>query len=183
MVVTGVWHAGRVDDSTAALVAELGRKTGVCWLRYGDADRSRAAWHVWHDGALLLVSGGEEQHLPGLDATDRVEVTMRSVETGGRLLTWVGAATTLAPDSPEWAEATAALAAARLSIPSLTETPRLWASSSTVTRVVPTGEVLEGPGHLSDSDHAAPPAPTPATTRGPLPRVLHRRQRRRPPLS
>jgi hypothetical protein len=174
---------GRVDASTAALVAELGRKTSVCWLRYGGEDRPRPAWHVWHDGGLLLVSGGEEQQLPGFADAGRVEVTMRSKEDGGRLVTWVGAATTVQPDDETWAQATTALAAARLSIPSLTETPRQWARTATVTRVVPTGEVLEAPGSLSDSDHAAPPAPTPATTRGPLPRVLHRRQRRRPPLS
>jgi hypothetical protein len=138
---------------------------------------------VWHDDALLLVSGGDEQQLPGIDHADRVEVTMRSLDTGGRLLTWVGSAETVRPESDLWAEATAALAAARLSIPSLTETPRQWAVSSTVTRVVPTGELLEEPGRLPTADHAATPAPTPATTRGPLPRVLHRRQRRRPPLT
>ncbi len=172
-----------MDPSTAALVAELGRKTSVCWLRYDGEDRARPAWHVWQDGGLLLVSGGEEQQLPGIAAADRVEVTMRSKEDGGRLVTWVGAAATLSPGSEEWSRAAAALAAARLSIPSLTETPEGWRTTSTLTRIVPTGEVLEAPGSLSDSDHAAPPAPTPATTRGPLPRVLHRRQRRRPPLS
>jgi hypothetical protein len=172
-----------VDPSTAALVAELGKKTGVCWLRYGGEARPRPAWHVWHDDALLLVSGGDEQHLPGIDRADRVEVTMRSADNGGRLLTWVGAVTTVPPDGAEWAAATAALAAARLSIRSLTETPEEWKTTSTVTRVVPTGEVLEAPGHLPTADQAAPPPPTPATTRGPLPRVLHRRQRHRPPLS
>jgi hypothetical protein len=172
-----------VDASTAALLAELGRKTGVCWLRYGDEDRARPAWHVWQDGALLLVSGGDEQHLPGIDLAGRVEVTMRSTDSGGRLLTWVGAAATVPPGGEGWADATAALAAARLSIPSLTETPDRWRTASTVTRIVPTGEVLESPGHLSAADLSAPPPPSPATTRGPLPRVLHRRQRRRPPLS
>jgi hypothetical protein len=36
---------------------------------------------------------------------------------------------------------------------------------------------------LSDDAHAAAPRPTPATTRGRLPAVLHRRVRRRPRLS
>jgi hypothetical protein len=48
---------------------------------------------------------------------------------------------------------------------------------------VPTGEVVESPGALSSDAHLAPPGPTPATTRRGLPRVLHRRSKRRPRLS
>lgn len=171
---------------TGALVAELGKKTSVCWLRYATPERpesEHAVWHVWHEGALLLVSAGTEQPLPGIDRAERVEVTMRSKDNGGRLVTWVGTPARLDPADPQWAPAVAALASARLSIPSLTETPRTWAEGSVVTRVTPTGEVLEEPGSLSQASHAATPRPTPATTRGPLPRVLHRRDRRHRPLS
>ncbi len=171
---------------TAALIAELAKKTSVCWLRYAVGDdpaTEHAAWHVWHDDALLLVSGGPEQPLPGIAETDRVEVTMRSKDNGGRLVTWVGRPVTLRPGSEAWEPAVAALAAARLNIPSLTETPKTWAAESVVTRVQPTGEVLEEPGALPADSLAAPPRPTRAVTRGALPRVLHRRQRRRPRLS
>jgi hypothetical protein len=51
-----------------------------------------------------------------------------------------------------------------------------------VTRLTPTGEIAESPDALPDGDQAAPPVPTPATTRRGLPRVLHRRQTRRPDL-
>ena len=166
---------------TAALIAELGKKTGVCWLRVDGPPR--AAWHVWYDDALHLVAGGTEQPLADLAEADRVEVTMRSKEQGGRLLTWVGAVSVVEPDDPSWDEVTSALVADRLNVPDLGRVKDDWAVHSVVVRVEPTGELLEQPGALSDDAHLAAPPATQATTRGVLPRVLHRRQRRRPDLS
>ena len=175
-------------DIAPALIAELGKKTAVSWLRYGAPDSpAHAAWHVWldtgDDGALYVVSGGTEQRLPGLPETGRVEVTMRSKENGGRLLTWVAEASRLRPDDERWAAATAALVAGRLNVPDLATAAAGWAETSVVTRLVPTGETVERPGELSDVHHRAVPRETGATTRGALPRVLHRRVRRRPKLS
>jgi hypothetical protein len=170
----------------SALIAELGKKTSVCWLRfsvYGNPAAEHAVWHVWHEDALLVVAGGTEQPLPHVLDAEWVEVTMRSKENGGRLVTWVGVPERILPTAPDWDAAVAALASARLSIPSLSETPKVWAERSVVTRIVPNGEVLEAPGSLSDESHAAAPRPTGAITRGALPRILHRRKRRRPHLS
>jgi len=166
---------------TTALIAELGKKTGVCWLRFGGP--RRAAWHTWYDDALHLVAGGTEQPLEDLAEADRVEVTMRSKEHGGRLVTWVGAVSVVGPDDPRWDEITSALVADRLNVPDLGRVKDDWAAHSVVVRVEPTGELLEQPGALSDDAHLATPPATEATTRGVLPRVLHRRQRRRPDLS
>jgi hypothetical protein len=175
-------------DLVPALIAELGKKTGVSWLRYGGAEvPAHAAWHVWLDtgdgGAMYVVSGGSEQPLPGLDRATRVEVTMRSKENGGRLLTWVAHAERVAPGDDLWAPATAALVAGRLNLPDLATAAAGWAETSLVTRLAPTGEVVEQPGELSDEHHRAVPPETAATTRGALPRILHRGVRRRPKLS
>jgi hypothetical protein len=164
-----------------ALVAELARKTAVSWVRYDG--RAHAVWHVWHDDALCLVSGGDEQPLPDLEDGARVEVLMRSKDTGGRLVTWVGTASVVPPGSEAWAPTTAALVPVRLNAPDLATTADGWARTSVVRRVVPTGELLEQPGDLTDDAHLAAPEQTPATTRGPLPRVLHRRVKRHPRLS
>jgi hypothetical protein len=177
---------GQPDAVTTALVAELGKKTGVCWLRYDG--REHAAWHVWFDdgtapAGLAVVSGGPEQPLPGLDEVETVEVVMRSKESGGRLLVWVGAVEPVAPGDPLWGPVTEALAGQRLNLPDLATAADIWAEQSRVVRVVPTGEVREHPDDLDDRSLAAPPQPTGATTRGALPRVLHRRVRRRPRLS
>lgn len=175
---------------TTALIAELGKKTGVCWLRYDDGTvhqgatlPSRPAWHVWYDDALHVVAGGDEQPLPWLEEADRVEVTMRSKESGGRLMTWVGRVSVVSPTDDAWDDVTTALVADRLNLEDLSTAKDTWARDSVVMRIDPTGELLEQPGSLSDEQHAAPPAATPATTRGALPRVLHRRQRRRPGLT
>ena len=169
-----------------ALIAELAKKTSTCWLRYDDGP-ARAAWHEWLDtgdgGALYLVSGGPEQPLPGIERAERVEVTMRSKENGGRLLTWVAAASRVHPDDELWQPATAALVAGRLNLDDLSTAADMWAATSVVSRLVPTGEVVEQPGQLTDDAHRAVPRATTAITRGALPKVLHRRVRRRPRLS
>ncbi len=176
------WQARDVTDPLAlALVAELGKKTGVSWVRY--ADRPHAVWHVWADDALCLVSGGDEQPLPELEDGAQVEVVMRSKDNGGRLLTWVGTASVVRPGSEHWEPVTTALVAGRLNLADLATAADGWARTSVVRRIVPTGELVEEPGRLSDDAHRAVPAPTPATTRGRLPRVLHRRVKRRPKLS
>jgi hypothetical protein len=166
---------------TAALTAELGKKAGVCWLRYDGRDH--AVWHVWLEGALYVLSGGDEQPLPGIEDQDRVEVVMRSKDSGGRLLRWVGEVSAVRPDDESWEPVTTALVSGRLNLPDLATAADGWAAGSRVSRVVPTGEVLDAPGRLPDGAHLAAPRPTRATTRGPLPRVLHRRARRGPGLS
>jgi hypothetical protein len=188
--VGGMWEARNVTEAfTTALIAELGKKTGVCWLRYdepygsGDAGRPRAAWHLWYDDALHVVAGGDEQPLPGIEEAERVEVTMRSKESGGRLLTWVGRVSVVRPTDEAWDDVTAALVSDRLNLEDLSTAKDAWAAGSVVVRVDPTGELLEQPGSLRGDAQTAPPPPTSATTRGRLPRVLHRRQRHRPGLS
>ena len=121
------------------LIAELARKSGVCWLRR-PAESAHAAWHVWHDDALCLISGGDEQRLPPLEDGGLVEVLMRSKDTGGRVLTWVGRVSVVRPEDPAWARTTAALVAGRLNLRDLTTAADRWARESVVHRIVPTGE-------------------------------------------
>jgi len=168
---------------TGALIAELAKKTGVSWLGYGSPPSVHPAWHLWYDDALYVVSGGPEQALPGIEHAERVEVLMRSKDNGGRLVTWVGRRSAVRPGDELWEPVTAALVADRLNLDDLSTAAENWARTSTVSRIVPTGEVLEAPGSLPDDAHLAAPRPTPATTRGALPRVLHRRVKRRPKLS
>jgi hypothetical protein len=178
--------SGRLDCVTEqafarGLIAELGKKTGVSWVRYDG--HSHAVWHLWYDDALYLVSGGAEQPLPGIEDVDKVEVVMRSAENGGRLLTWVGDASVVRPGDELWEPVTTALIAGRLNLEDLKTAAAEWADRSVVTRIMPTAELVEAPGDLSDDAHLHVPQPTPATTRGALPKILHRRVTRRPKLS
>jgi hypothetical protein len=120
---------------TSALAAELARRTGVSWVRAGG--RSCPVWHAWSDGALCLVSGGAEQPLPDLEDGARVEVVMRSKDTGGRLLTWTGTASVVRPGDSAWATTTAALVERRQNLADPSTAAEEWARGSVVRRIVP----------------------------------------------
>jgi hypothetical protein len=165
-----------------ALVAEAARKSALLWLAAAPGGRAYAAWHVWVDGAVLVVSGGLEQPMPVLDLLDadrRVLVTLRSKDTWGRLVTWVGHAETIAPDDEAWPSAATELHAKRLNSPDGEAQPDRWRRESVITRIVPTGELVESPAHMPSGSQRAEPPASPATTRGRLPFTIGRRARRR----
>lgn len=172
-----------------ALVEEATKKSGLLWISVPDGERDtpgRPAWHVWLDGAVYVLSGGGEQPIPGLaEARERggeVTLTVRSRDKGGRLLRYQARARPIEPGTPAWDTAVVALHGKRLNAPDGERAPARWARESLVTRLEPTGQILQAPGAQPDGDHAAPPRPTSATTRGPLPAMIGRRRagRRRP---
>lgn len=167
--------ANRLPDGAATLVAEATRKAGLVWLAYGDdAGRTapRPAWHVWVEGAAYVVTGGAEQHLPGLaDATD-VSVVVPSKDTRARLVTWSGRAAVVTEASEPWVAATTALAAARLNAEGGVAMIERWSRECSVVQITPTGSVVESAEDPSQRSLAAPPRPTDATTLGRQPRML-----------
>jgi hypothetical protein len=164
------------DLADLALVAEACRKTSLLWLRLPGSPTSHAAWHVWHEGAAYVVHGvdpsSDEQRLPGLDSAPSVEVIVRSKDTGGRLVTWTARPMLVEPGTDAWESAAQALAGERLNAGNAETLTQRWAQSAHIVRLEPVGGAVEAPGRLSTDSHAAPPAPTPATTRGPLPFVV-----------
>jgi hypothetical protein len=164
-----------------ALVGEACRKSSMLWLRAESGTRDMATWHVWIDGAAYVVSGGLEQQVPVFAelTDDRVVATVRSKDTGGRLVSWVGRVSQVAPDDEAWDTVVTELHAKRLNSPDGEEQPARWARESVVTRIEPTGELLESPGNLSDGSHVAEPPTSPATTRGALPFTIGKTPRRR----
>ncbi len=165
-----------------ALVAEATRKSGLVWVTV-PGGRPRPVWHIWHEGAAYVLTGGREQELPGMAAAATggrpVSVTVASKDTGGRLVTWPAAVAAVAPGSADWAAVVPLLQAKRLNPPDGDEAPARWARESVLHRLAPAGELLESPDRLSTSSHAAEPADTPATTRVRVPFTLHRRPRRK----
>ncbi|MGH3354577.1 MAG: hypothetical protein ACRDOJ_01685 [Nocardioidaceae bacterium] len=166
----------------AALVVEVMRKSGLCWVRLPGGERDHAVWHVWHDGAAYVVSGGTEQPLPGIDAAESATVIARTKDSRQRVLAWTASVSTLRPDDPDWDEVVRTLIAARLNLRSTDDAAHRWAEDCIVTRLRPTGVLEEHPGAMPVDEGAAAPLPTSATTRRGLPRVLHRRQTHRPKL-
>jgi hypothetical protein len=178
-------NPGLTDPDAArahALIEEAAKKSALLWLAAEPGGRAYAAWHVWVDGAVLVVSGGLEQPMPVLDLLDadrRIIVTLRSKDTWGRLVTWVGRAENIAPDDDAWAAAAVELHAKRLNSPDGEAAPERWRRESVITRIVPTGELLESPTHMPSGSRRAEPPDSPATTRGRLPFTVGRRARRR----
>lgn len=114
------------------LIEEGARKSSVLWI---SLDRPRLAWHVWHDGAVYLVTGGDEQHLPGLTEASVVRVTLRSKDNGGALVSFDARVELV--DQAREPEAVAALAKERLNAPDGAEMTRRWATASQVVRLTP----------------------------------------------
>jgi hypothetical protein len=156
-----------------ALVEESAKKSGLLWVRAGSG-ADRAVWHVWHEGAVVVVGEGAEQPLHGWAAGDAVTVTVRSKDSWGRLIAWPARVEELAAGTPEWTAAVEELKAKRLNSPDHATVAERWARESRVLRLVPAGVSSEQPGALPDSSHAAAPLPTTATTREPIPEALPR---------
>ncbi|MFG1948034.1 hypothetical protein [Nonomuraea sp. NPDC048826] len=120
-----------MTDNTLA-IEEGAKKSGILWL---DLDRPRLAWHAWHDGAIYLVTGGEEQALPGLTGLESVRVTLRSKDNGARLVVF-DAAVSVVEQAAE-PEVVAVLAKERLNARDSERLPGRWAQESTVVRLTP----------------------------------------------
>ncbi|GGY77483.1 hypothetical protein [Streptomyces nitrosporeus] len=153
-----------------ALIEEATKKSGLVWVR--GSGPARALWHVWHEGAAVLVGDGPgEQPLPaGLDAGGTAEVTVRSKDKGGRIVAWTAAVTVLEPRSAEWEAAVGELKGKRLNAPDAERLAERWARECRVVRLTP-GEPLP---ELPRTSLAAVPLPTGATTRRPVPAALPR---------
>ncbi|NWF28143.1 hypothetical protein HW130_18035 [Streptomyces sp. PKU-EA00015] len=152
-----------------ALVEEATKKSGLIWVR-GDGP-ARALWHVWHEGAAHVVGDGPgEQPLPGLTDGGTAEVTVRSKDKGGRLVTWTAAVRELAPGTEAWEGAVGELKGKRLNAPDAERMTERWARECRVLRLEPRGTTTE----LPDESLSAPPLPSPAVTRRPIPAALPR---------
>jgi hypothetical protein len=152
-----------------ALVEEATKKSGLVWVN------GQALWHAWVDGALCLVTGPGEQPLPaGFADGGAATVTVRSKDKGGRLVTWPARVTLLAPDSEAWRAAAAELKSKRLNSPDGEGLADRWARECRLFRLTPDGPPTEHPGAVPTASGAAPPLPTPATTRHPIPAGLPR---------
>jgi hypothetical protein len=111
---------------------EATRKAGACWVDLGEGPQ--LVWHAWHEDALWLVTGGQEQ--PLARSRDDAEVTVRT--RTGEVVTWSGRATVVSPDSPEWAAAIAVLHDKRCNAPDGEVQPLRWARESVVLKISPT---------------------------------------------
>jgi hypothetical protein len=166
-------------DAPRRLIAEAMKRSAIVWITVPDGGRARPAWHLWHEDAAYVVTGGIEQPLPGLAHAEHAAVTVPSKDAGGRLVTWIATVHRVLPGDPQWPDVVRELHAKRLNPPDGDRQPERWMRECVVLRLVPTGEVTERPGAMPSTSGAAPPPPSPVITSGPLPFVLGRRARPR----
>ncbi|MEU6978508.1 MULTISPECIES: hypothetical protein [unclassified Streptomyces] len=162
----------------SALVEEATKKSGLIWVR-GEDSAARALWHVWADGAALVVGDGPgEQPLPGLVDGGTAEVTVRSKDKGGRIVAWTATVSELAPRGEAWEAAVAELKGKRLNAHDGEAMPERWARECRVVRLEPRSSTTD----LPDGSLAAVPLPSPVLTRRPipagLPKLLFKRRRK-----
>ena len=119
----------------------------MCWLSW-DARPARLVWHVWYDDALVVLSGDDGQQLTGLGDSATAEVTMRSKDTGGRLVVWSGDVEVVDPEDESWDGLAAALVGVRLNLPDPAAAVEEWRARGTIVRLRPsvaTEDVESGP--------------------------------------
>ncbi|MFJ3666232.1 hypothetical protein ACIPSE_07235 [Streptomyces sp. NPDC090106] len=151
-----------------ALVEEATKKSGLIWVA-GPGHPARALWHVWHEGGVCLIGDGPgEQPLPGLTDGGTAEVTVRSKDKGGRLVSWSAKVVEPPARSEAWEAAVAELKGKRLNAPDGEAMTERWARECRVLRLEPTGATAP----LPEGSLAEAPVPTPATTRRPIPAAL-----------
>ncbi|RJL33462.1 hypothetical protein [Bailinhaonella thermotolerans] len=117
-----------------ALIEEAAKKSGVIWIAL---DRPRIAWHVWHEGAIYVVTGGREQHLPGLPEATSVRVILPSKDSRAALGDVEAEVTVIPPGSEEWETMAPLLAKNRLNATDAEHQPTRWAEESHLIRLKP----------------------------------------------
>lgn len=167
-----------------ALLDEAMKKSGVIWVTTPAEPRGRGFWYAWLERTAYVLTGPGEQPDPGWTDGAEVSVLARSKDTTERLVTFTAVANRLTPNAADWEAAATALAAGRLNLEASESAPSRWASGTAILyRLSPTGSLVERPGHYSSESHRAAPLPTPATTQGKKPFVLHKRGGSGRPLS
>ncbi|MGH1562068.1 hypothetical protein [Mumia sp. DW29H23] len=162
-----------------AFVAEVAKKSGLLWIVYDGA--WHPVWHVWHEDAVCVVAGGDEQPLPGIKDAREVVLDLRAKSTRAQVARVRATVEVVGPDHADWADVTAVLVADRLNLFEADEAVERWARECVVVRLHPT-DLLASPGHLGDSAQREQPVESPARTVRSRPFSLHR-QRRAPRLS
>lgn len=123
-------------------IAEATRRSEALWIG-APGGQLRLVWHIWHDDALYLVGGGDEQPLPPL--ADRAVVVVRSrARPTDRALQWDADVSVVEPDTSAYDEVAPLLAASRLNA-TAQDLPARWAATGAqLLRLIPSRRPAPG---------------------------------------
>jgi hypothetical protein len=178
-VAPGPGAIGGPPAVVPSIIEEATKKSDLVWLKVEGlvGQEHRPVWHLWHEGAVFLVHDNSEQHVPGLRTAESAVVTVRSKDKGGRLVSWQASVDQVPPGTPVWDEVVPLLMGKRLNNRDGEAAADRWARECTVSRLMPTGELVDDPANPPSGSGSAPPAPTEAATTTQVPFTLHPRIR------
>jgi hypothetical protein len=120
-----------------ALVGEAMKKAAIIWVAPGADQPPYPLWCLPIDGALYVVTDGDEQPAPGLGGATTATVAARG-DHGGLIATWTAQVQRVRPGGADWDAVAPLLAAKRLNTPgSAAALVDVWTATSTITRLTP----------------------------------------------
>jgi hypothetical protein len=115
------------------------KKSAVCWLtipQAGGGDVIRPAWYVQQGRSLFVLSGGDEQQLPGLTEAARVTVTVKSKEIKATIGT-TEADVRIVTDDDEFERIAALGLGTRLNLPDGDRALQRWKDTCVLAELTP----------------------------------------------
>ncbi len=129
--------------SAAAVLDEALKKSTVVWVEVpgsaGTGGRAVPAWYGTLDGRVYILTGGQEQRIPGLAEADRVLLSARSKELQSLVAKVEASARVVPPSDPLFGRLTAVLLPRRLNLRDGEEAPDRWRKESTLVELTPSG--------------------------------------------
>lgn len=129
------------DESGTAVLGEALKKGTIVWVEVpgenGTGERAVPVWYGTLDGRVYVLTGGSEQHVPGLAEADRVTLVARSKELQS-LVARVDASARVVPASdPLFARVVPVLLPRRLNLRDGEEAADRWRKECVLVELTP----------------------------------------------
>jgi hypothetical protein len=127
--------------SDAAVLDEALKKSTVVWIEVpgegGTGPRAVPAWYGTLDGRVYVLTGGSEQHIPGLAEADRVVLVARSKELQSLVAEVEASARVVPPGDPLFARVVGVLLPRRLNLRDGDQAAERWRKECTLVELTP----------------------------------------------
>jgi hypothetical protein len=133
--------------SDAAVLDEALKKSTVVWIEVpgegGTGGRAVPAWYGTLDGRVYVLTGGSEQHIPGLAEADRAVLAARSKELQSLVAEVEASARVVPPDDPLFARVVPVLLPRRLNLRDGDQAAERWRKECTLVELTPSAIPVE----------------------------------------
>ena len=127
--------------SDAAVLEEALKKSTVVWIEVpgegGTGGRAVPVWYGTLDRHVYVLTGGSEQHIPGLAEADRVVLVARSKELQSLVAEVEASVRVVPPADPLFARVTPVLLPRRLNLRDGEQAPERWRKECTLVELTP----------------------------------------------